>query len=69
MTRPGLGETRYDYIGPIRVMAFADNYLMVRRPHCMPWVMRLSDWHKLGQDPAIVGKAAAPRAMHYGVLA
>lgn len=35
---------RGDSIGPIRFMAAADGYVMVRRPGSMPWVEAVTDW-------------------------
>lgn len=32
-----------EYSGTVKVMAVADNYAMVRRPRCMPFVVSLSD--------------------------
>lgn len=41
------GERRTDKLGPIRCMADAQNYVMVRRPGCMPFVLARRDWLKL----------------------
>lgn len=41
-----LRAERGDKLGPIRFMAAADNYVMVRRPGCMPWCEPLADWLK-----------------------
>ena len=38
---------RYDEFGPIVLMASADSYFMVRRPHCEPFVMTTEQWNKL----------------------
>jgi len=62
------GETRYDYIGPIRAMAVHGNWVMCRRPRATPWCLSVKDWDKLMLTADLVGKSEAPRAMHYGVL-
>lgn len=64
---PKHGDIRYDKTGPIKAMAYADGYVMVRRPYCAPWVLSLKDWGKLGGVEAI-GRSDAPHAMSYGVL-
>jgi len=38
------GERRHDTTGPIRCMADAQAYVMVRRPGAMPFVMTKPDW-------------------------
>jgi len=45
-------EERYDRKGPIRKMAEADGYAMVRRPGCAPWVMDIKQWNSLWSSPA-----------------
>lgn len=37
-----IGATLYDELGPIRIMTFADGYIMARRPRCMPFVIPVS---------------------------
>lgn len=41
----------YDHIGPIRYVTRASGYVMVRRPHCIPFVMSERDWAKLPKTP------------------
>ena len=38
---------RKDDRGPLRAMCKAECYVMVRRPGCMPFVMREADWLSL----------------------
>lgn len=42
-------EERFDRRGPIRLMAIADRYCMVRRPGAKPWVLPLLDWNSLAE--------------------
>ncbi len=44
-------EERYDHIGPVRLMAKADGYRMVRRPGCAPYVLTDAEWAGLYMDP------------------
>lgn len=44
-------EQRYDHIGPVRLMAQADGYRMVRRPGAMPFVLTDAEWAGLYIDP------------------
>lgn len=39
-----LKAERGDSYGPIRFMAAADGWVMVRRPSCAPWAEPLDDW-------------------------
>jgi hypothetical protein len=39
-----LKEPRWHGVGESRYMAHADGYVMVRRPHCMPYVMAEKEW-------------------------
>jgi hypothetical protein len=39
-----LRQTRRDPTGPIRLMAEADGYVMVRRPGCLPFVLSAANW-------------------------
>lgn len=48
---PEVGETRYDRYGPRRVMAYAEGYVMCRRPGKMAHLWDLSDWNELSPDP------------------
>ena len=41
------GIRRRDEIGPIRQMATAENHVMVRRPHCYPFVLTVKEWNEL----------------------
>jgi hypothetical protein len=41
---PKIKLERGDSIGPIRFMAMADGYVMVRRPGAIPWAERLNKW-------------------------
>lgn len=47
--------TRHDAIGPVRVLAVAEGYVMARRPHCSPFVLREGEWSKLPSDPLPAG--------------
>lgn len=40
-------EFAYDDHGKLRLMARAENYVMVRRPHCLPFVMDAHKWREL----------------------
>ena len=44
-------EERYDVHGPVRLMAQAAGYRMVRRPGCMPFVLTDREWAALFVDP------------------
>jgi hypothetical protein len=44
-------EVRYDDLGPRRVMAVAEGYVMVRRPGCAPRLMTLKEWAKASPTP------------------
>ena len=41
------GQRRFDNFGPIVLMAYADKYVMVRRPSCIPFTLHESKWLKL----------------------
>ena len=47
-------EPKYDEHGEIRVMAYADGYLMVRRPGKMPFILHYSEWDDLSDKPTSV---------------
>ena len=40
-------EVRIDRGSPSRLMARAEGYVMVRHPHCIPYVMTLKNWNAL----------------------
>lgn len=42
-------NVRYDQYGKLTAMAWADGYVMVRRPHAMPFVMALKAWNLLSE--------------------
>lgn len=42
-----VGQRRCDCFGDIKCIAEADNYLMVRRTHSIPYVMSLKEWNRL----------------------
>jgi hypothetical protein len=63
---PEAGQTRYDATGPIRCMAVAGGYLMVRRPRAAPFVVSAREWLLLAAAPVLPG-ATGPRATIYGV--
>lgn len=42
---------RYDALGPIRIMAEAEGYMMVRRPGRAPFVLEKRDWNSLSKEP------------------
>lgn len=42
--------TRYDRHGPIKLMVEHSGYLMVRRPHCGPFVLKVDEWEKLAEE-------------------
>lgn len=44
-------ETRYDHIGPLRNIAEAEGYAMIRRPQAMPFVLSVADWQRLPTSP------------------
>ena len=44
-------ERRMDMYGPIRLMASAEGYVLVRRHQCFPFVMSEKDWKLLGPVP------------------
>ena len=62
------GESRFDRYGPIRVMAVAEGWAMVRRPRAKPWVLRVADVMRLNTEPVAASDGMAPLAMDYGVL-
>lgn len=39
--------TRQDWYGVIFLMAYADGYVMVRRPGCFPFAMKEKTWKAL----------------------
>ena len=44
---------RYDEHGRIRFMTRSDGYVMVRRPHCMPFVLAEKKWLSLSLDALV----------------
>jgi hypothetical protein len=46
-----IAEERHDNHGPIRLMAQADGYRMVRRPGAAPFVMTDREWQALWLEP------------------
>jgi hypothetical protein len=46
-------EFRYDEYGKITVMASSGQWLMVRRPHCAPFVMRREYFVLLSTSPMV----------------
>jgi hypothetical protein len=44
---------RYDEGGAIRAMAYAEGWLMVKRPRQTPFVMKLNEWQGLRVKPAL----------------
>lgn len=47
-------EVRIMGHGRITKMAEADNYVMVRRPHCMPFVLASKEWDALPLEKASI---------------
>ncbi len=41
---PKKGDCGIDANGEHRVMGCIDNWVMVRRPRCIPFVIHISDW-------------------------
>ncbi len=37
------GDVLFDIYGKMKVMAVADNYCMVRRPHCHPFIITVQE--------------------------
>ena len=52
---------RYDRYGPIRLMVEYRGYLMVRRPHAVPFVLSDEDWNKLAAEPNGASKIEVSR--------
>lgn len=48
--------------GRIKLMAYADNYVMVRYGGAMPFVLSLDEWLALPGDPAPSPRKSAGRA-------
>lgn len=48
----GAMRQREDIHGPLRLMASAEGYVMVRRPGCVPFVLREQDWLQLRERAA-----------------
>ncbi len=53
-------EERHDAHGPIRLMAQADGYRMVRRPGAMPFVLTDREWAALDIDPVRTTPCGSP---------
>lgn len=47
----GLDNMRFDKIGRIRLMAYAEKYALVRRPGCIPFVMPWDEWVAMSREP------------------
>ena len=45
------GDRRYDAKGPVVLMAYADNWLLVRRPRCVPFALYVTGWWNLSAKP------------------
>lgn len=41
------GDLKMDERGLIVAMAYADRYVMCRRPYCMPFVLSIREWEAL----------------------
>lgn len=48
--RTARGYTFTDYFGPLKVLTEVDGYVLVRRPHAVPFVMRTRDWLTMTSD-------------------
>lgn len=46
-------EQRHDKGGPLTKMAEADGWVMVRRPHCIPFAITVKEWDALSPDAMI----------------
>lgn len=46
-------ETKRDRSGPLRVMAEAEGFLMVRRPYCNPMVISRGEWDALTEEQTV----------------
>ena len=46
-----VGDKFYDHVGEIRVMAIAETYAMVRRPHAVPFTIRVKDLRLFSVEP------------------
>ena len=44
-------ERRFDQRGPVLLMFDAGAWLMVRRPHCIPFVVSRAEWNALARNP------------------
>lgn len=42
---------RFDGHGRVRLMAVADNYVMCRRPGCIPFVLSVQKWNAMSREP------------------
>ena len=45
------GEVRFDEHGELRFIAYADNWLMVRRPGAVPFTIYIKAWDALSKEP------------------
>lgn len=45
------GEVRWDRYGEFRAMAFADGYVMFRRPRATPYVVSVKEWDSWSRKP------------------
>lgn len=68
LAMPQVGAIRYDYHGPMRVMAAAEGWLLIRRYQAGTVALSVKDWMKLSESDAVVGKSSAPRFMGGYVL-
>jgi len=48
-----VSNIRYDSLGKITAMAWTDTYVMVRRPHAMPFVLSMKEWRAMSDMPLI----------------
>ena len=46
-------EERYQPSGVVRLMAEADNWVMVRRPGCVPFTMMRKEWDAMRRAPFV----------------
>ena len=59
-------EARIWKDGPIRLMASADGYVMVRRPGKLPFVLTAAEWGELPLTPPGEGALISPRLLRAG---
>ncbi len=44
-------NVRYDQYGKLTALAAQDGWMMVRRPACVPFVIKVKDWIALDSEP------------------